>query len=61
MAIRYYFKNEVCARQAVSDCNNLGYWAFTFKSGLPKGAKLGVECSPLSEGLIETRFASDLV
>lgn len=61
MAIRYFFKNEVVARKAVSDCMNLGYWAYTFKSGVPAGACVGVECSPLAEGLIESRFSDDLV
>lgn len=61
MAIRYFFKNEVAARKAVSDCLNLGLWAFTFKSGVPAGARIGVECSPLAEGLIESRFVDDLV
>lgn len=61
MAIRYYFKNEVIARQAISDCQNLGYWAVSFSSGLPAGAALGVECSALAEGLFESRFADDLV
>lgn len=61
MAIRYYFKNEVIARQAISDCQNLGYWAIPVISGLPVGAALGVECSALAEGLIESRFPDDLV
>ena len=61
MDIRYYFKSEVSAKMAVSDCMNLGFWAYTFKSGVPAGACIGVECSPLAEGLIESRFADDLV
>lgn len=61
MGIRYFFKNEVIARQAVNDIWNLGYWAVSFKSGLPLGAALGVECSELAEGICESRYGSDLV
>ena len=61
MGIRYFFKNEVIARQAVNDAHNLGYWASTFKSGVPYPAVIGVEVSELAEGLFESRFAKDLV
>ena len=61
MGIRYYFKNEVVARQAGNDCRNLGYWATTFKSGVPAPAVIGLECSELAEGLIESRYSDDLV
>lgn len=61
MGIRYYFKNEVVARQAINDIQNLGYWARSFRSGLPLGAALGVECSELAEGICESRFSNDLV
>lgn len=61
MGIRYYFKNEVVARQAINDLHNLGYWAASFRSGLPSGASLGVECSELAEGICESRYGSDLV
>lgn len=61
MAIRYYFKDGVSAMCAVSDIHNLGFWAVTFKSGLPDGAVLGVECSPLAEGLVESRYYAFLV
>ena len=61
MAIRYFFKDELNARCAVSDINNLGYWAVTFKTGLPSGAVCGVECSELAEGICESRYADFLI
>lgn len=61
MAIRFYFKNEVLARQAVSLCFCHQSWAYTFKSGLPDGAVCGVETSELNEGLITSAFKEDLV
>lgn len=61
MSMRYFFKDELNARRAVSDINNLGYWAITFKIGLPSGAVCGVECSDLAEGICESRYAEFIV
>ena len=60
-SIRYYFSDGITALCFVSDCRNLGFWACTFSSGLPKGAVLGVECSPLAEGLCESRYWAFLI
>lgn len=56
MVIRYFFKDECAARRAVNDSRNLGYWACLFKTGVPAPAVIGVECSELALGLIESRY-----
>lgn len=61
MGIRYYFKDEVIARQAVAKAHNHQFWAHTFKGGLPAGAACGVECSSLCEGLFEEEFGFNLL
>lgn len=61
MAIRYFFNDELAGRQAAADIRNLGFWAITFTSGLPNGAKIGVECSELAEGICEVRFTEFLI
>ena len=61
MAIRYYFSDECQGRQAMAKIHNLGYWAILIKSGLPQGAKIGIECSPLAEGVIEKEFKDYII
>lgn len=61
MGIRYFFKDELASRKAISDCWNLGYWAHTVTEGSGDSCKAIIEVSELAEGLIESRFKDFII
>lgn len=61
MGIRYFFKDELASRKAISDCHNLGYWAISVSKGSADRCKAIIEVSELAEGLIESRFKDYLL
>ena len=56
MGIRYYFTDELQARCAINDVQNLGYWATSVSKGKSDTCACIVETSELAEGIIETRY-----
>lgn len=61
MAIRFYFKNEVVARQALHLCYALESWGYLITTGLPSGSVMGLETSEWNEGAILSEFSEDLI
>ena len=61
MAIRFNFKNEVIAKQAMNDCLNLGYWGVILHSGKMKKAACILECHEDMEGTIRLRYGHDIL
>lgn len=61
MAIRYEFKNEVVAKQAMHDCLNLGYWGVILHSGKSRKAACILECHEDMAGTIELRYKDDIL
>lgn len=61
MGIRYFFKDVLASRKAISDCWNLGFWAYSVTPGSADSCKAIIEVSELAEGLIESRYKDFII